>query len=362
MALFRDDQGKTEKATPGRLNEARGKGQVAMSKELTMAGTLLVAVLALEYLGGWLLEAFERVCRFGFSVDLTEHAIADDDVLSAVQEIQEVMMLVLAPFAFFLLLFVAATMIFGYGQIGGIKLSPKALEWKLERLNPVTNLGRLFRFSSLFKAMFSFAKLLVLGGVLWAVLASEWQNIANMHDHQNLAMSLGIVTKLVFRVFFWISLIVMILAVADVAWQRYDFAERMKMSKQEVEDERKRDDGDPMMKSRLKGARMKLMRQRMMDAVPKADVIITNPTHFSVALRYDRDQDHAPRVVAKGIDDMAFRIRELAKQNDVPLMEDPPLARALFRAVDVGNTIPERFYQAVATVLGHVYRLKGRAA
>lgn len=362
MALFRDDQGKTEKATPGRLQEARGKGQVAISKELTMAGTLLVAVLALEYLGGWLIQAFEEVCRFGFQVDLSQHALDGDDVLSAVQEIENVMLLVLGPFAFFLLLFVAATMLFGYGQIGGIKMSPKALEWKLDRLNPVTNLSRLFKFTSLFKAIFSFAKLIVLGGVLWAVLASEWRNIAGMHDHHNLAMSLGIVAKLVFRVFFWISLIVMILAVADVAWQRYDFAERMKMSKQEVEDERKRDDGDPVMKSRLKGARMKLMRQRMMDAVPQADVIITNPTHFSVALRYDREQDHAPRVVAKGVDDMAFKIRELARDNDVPLMEDPPLARALFRAVDVGNTIPELFYQAVATVLGHVYRLKDHAA
>ena len=362
MALFRDDQGKTEKATPGRLQEARGKGQVAISKELTMAGTLLVAVLALEYLGSWLIHAFEEVCRFGFHVDLSRHALADDDVLGAVHEIEYVMLLVLGPFAFFLLSFVAATMLFGYGQIGGIKLAPKALEWKLDRLNPVSNLSKLLKFSSLFKAIFSLAKLIVLGGVLWAVLASEWESIAGMHEHHNLAMSLGIVAKLVFRVFFWISLIVMILALADVAWQRYDFAERMKMSKQEIEDERKRDDGDPVMKSRLKGARMKLMRQRMMDAVPQADVIITNPTHFSVALRYDREQDHAPRVVAKGIDDMAFRIRELARDNDVPLMEDPPLARALFRAVDVGNTIPERFYQAVATVLGHVYRLKDHAA
>jgi flagellar biosynthesis protein FlhB len=140
------------------------------------------------------------------------------------------------------------------------------------------------------------------------------------------------------------------------------FQTRNMMTKQEIEDERRRSEGDPTMKMRQRRARNELMRQRMMDAVPKADVIVTNPTHFSVALRYDRKRDAAPTVVAKGVDDMAMRIRELAREHGVPLMEDPPLARALFRAVKVGQTIPERFYQAVATVLSHVYRLKGRTA
>ena len=138
--LFRDDQGKTEKATPGRLNEARQKGQVAVSKELTMAGSLLVAVLALEYLGVWLIDGFEDVYRHGFDVDLRAHAMADGEIYGAVQEIYQVVMLILGPFSFFLVLFVAATMLFGYGQIG-IKFAPKALEFKPEKLNPVSNLG-----------------------------------------------------------------------------------------------------------------------------------------------------------------------------------------------------------------------------
>jgi flagellar biosynthetic protein FlhB len=134
------------------------------------------------------------------------------------------------------------------------------------------------------------------------------------------------------------------------------------MTRQEVQDERKRAEGDPAIKMRQRSARIELLRSRMMTAVPKADVVVINPTHFSVALRYDRKRDSAPVVVAKGVDEVALQIRTLAKEHGVPLMEDPPLARALFRAVKVGQSIPEKFYQAVAAVLGHVYRLQGRTA
>ena len=134
------------------------------------------------------------------------------------------------------------------------------------------------------------------------------------------------------------------------------------MSKQEVDDERKRSEGDPLIRNRLRQARAEMARHRMMEAVPQADVIITNPTHYSVALRYERNTNAAPEVVAKGMDDMAMRIRELARDNDVPLLEDPPLARALFAAVKVGQEVPARFYEAVATVLSHVYQLKNSVA
>jgi flagellar biosynthetic protein FlhB len=160
----------------------------------------------------------------------------------------------------------------------------------------------------------------------------------------------------------WVGAVVTVLALIDFAWQRYSFTKRNMMTKQEVEDERRRSEGDPMVRMRQRRARNDLLRHRMMAAVPKADVVVTNPTHFSVALRYDRSRDAAPTVVAKGADEIALRIREIARENGVPLMEDPPLARALFRAVKIGQAIPENFYQAVATVLSHVYRLKGRTA
>ena len=151
-------------------------------------------------------------------------------------------------------------------------------------------------------------------------------------------------------------------AIGDLAFQRYSFTKRNMMTKQEVEDERKRTEGDPHMKARQRGARNELLQQRMMADVPRADVILTNPTHYSVALRYDRSKDAAPTVVAKGVDDMAMQIRKVARESGVPLMEDPPLTRALYRAVKVGHSVPEKFYQAVATVLSHVYRINGRTA
>jgi flagellar biosynthetic protein FlhB len=170
------------------------------------------------------------------------------------------------------------------------------------------------------------------------------------------------IADLAISVLLWVAAVVTALAAADFFWQRFSFEKRNMMSRQEVEDERKRSEGDPAIKMRQRRARNELLRSRMMADVPKADVVVTNPTHFSVALRYDRKRDAAPVVVAKGMDEIALQIRELAREHGVPLMEDPPLARALFRAVKVGQTVPERFYQAVATVLGHVYRLKNRTA
>ncbi len=170
------------------------------------------------------------------------------------------------------------------------------------------------------------------------------------------------IADLAFTVFFWIAVIVLALSIAEMAWQRFDFQQRMKMTKQDVEDERKRADGDPLMKRRQRTSRLEFMRQRMMEAVPKADVIITNPSHYSIAIRYDRKKNSAPEVVAKGVDHIALRIREIAREHSVPLMEDPPLARALYRAVKIGTEIPQKFYKAVAVVLGHVFRLQGKVA
>ena len=361
MGLFKDDAGKTEKATPGKLQESRTKGQTALSKELTMSGILLMGFLTLEYTGSWFIDALRQISRRTFDVSTATDLLGDGSIPETVYGITDTLAAIVPPLLFFVGVLVFTALVFGYGQIG-FKFSSKALDLKPEKLNPVTNLGTLFRFSQVFKAILSLAKLAVLGLVLYLVLRSDWGTIAHMHDNTNVLVSLALVGKLVFRVFFWISFIVFLLSLGDLFWQRYDFAQRQKMTKQEVEDERKRDDGDPMVKSRMRSARAKLVRQRMMDAVPKADVIITNPTHVSVALRYSRDNNRAPEVTAKGVGDLALRIRELALEHDVPLMEDPPLARALYRAVDVGEEIPEKFYQAVATVLGHVYRLRGRVA
>ncbi len=356
MGLFKDDDGKTEKATPGRLQQARDKGQVQISKEFTMAGSLLIAVLALQHIGFWLMDAFREVIRRSMALRL------DDVTVTGIQtEILKVIEIVAPPFMALLAIFVLATAVFGYSQIG-LKLSKEALVFKLERLNPVMNLNKLFKFSSVMKAIMSFLKLIVLGSVLYFVLRARWTDLAMMHGHRNVEFSANLIADLAFTVFLWIAVVVLFLSFMDVAWQRFDFQKNLRMSKHEVSDERKRTDGDPMIKSRLRSLRNEFMRQRMMESVPKADVIITNPTHYSVALRSDRNKNAAPEVVAKGVEHIALRIREIAREHSIPMMEDPPLARALYRAVKVGTEVPPKFYKAIASVLGHVFRLKGQVA
>lgn len=356
MAFGADQDGKTEKPTPSRLQEVREKGDSPLSRELVQGGVLLIAAILLMVLGGWLVDSFRRVLQHGLAVDRA----AVDDVGSACRALLDAVWIVVPPFAAFVLALTAATLLIGYGQIG-VKWSKEAIGFKLERVNPVNNWKRVFNVQALVRTGFAALKLAVLVVVLWLIVGGRLPALLHLHE-QPLADAAGHVAGIALDVLLWVGAVVTAIAAADFFWQRYQFEKRNMMSRQEVEDERKRSEGDPAVKMRQRRARMELLKNRMMSEVPKADVIVTNPTHFSVALRYDRKRDAAPKVVAKGVDEVAFLIREIAKKNGVPLMEDPPLARALFRAVKVGQTIPERFYQAVATVLGHVYRIKGKTA
>jgi flagellar biosynthetic protein FlhB len=358
MALFGDDQGKTEKPTPTRLNEARNKGDSPMSRELVQGGVLLVAAFSFIWLGGWLVESIGEALRNGLNVDLRARSV--DEVSGACRELLSALMIVLPPFATLFAIVFAATLACGYGQIG-VKVSREVLGLKLNKLNPFTNWSKIFNAQALVRTAFAAIKLAVIVSVLWWVVGDRWRVLLHLHE-MPLAGAAIEIGDLTLTLLMWVGAVVTVLALIDFAWQRYSFTKRNMMTKQEVEDERRRSEGDPMVRMRQRRARNDLLRHRMMAAVPKADVVVTNPTHFSVALRYDRSRDAAPTVVAKGADEIALRIREIARENGVPLMEDPPLARALFRAVKIGQAIPENFYQAVATVLSHVYRLKGRTA
>lgn len=361
MALFRDDAGKTEKATPQRLDEAQRKGQVPLSREMIMGGTLLAVALALQFGGGWLLDVLRAAMGRGLRVDTAIARLNDGETGGFIAEIQAVVVLIAPPILGLMALVVVAAAVFGYGQIG-VKLATKAFGLKFERLNPVQGLQRIFSTAALARTGLSFLKLAALGAVPAVILWRERATFTMLYDAPDLAVAASVVLAIILRVVLWIAAIVLLIAAVDVLWQRYDHQKKLMMSKQEVDDERKRSEGDPMIKNRLRAAARKLARQRMMDAVPVADVVITNPTHFAVALAYDRQRHPAPRVVAKGMDHLAQKIRELARHSGVPVMQDPPLARALYRACDVGTEIPERFYQAVAVVLSHVYRLRGMTA
>ncbi|MBP8301094.1 MAG: flagellar biosynthesis protein FlhB [Planctomycetes bacterium] len=358
MGIFGDDQGKTEKPTPTRLNDVRNRGDTPLSRELVQGGLLVVAALSFRWCGGWLVDSLSDLMRHGLDVNLDHHHVST--VPHAYQEILHTIWTVGAPFATLVLTFVAATLLLGYGQIG-VHWATEVVGFKLEKINPFTNWKRLFNLQSLVRTGFAVIKLAVLVFVVWWMLGDRWQSLLHLHE-QEFAAAADEIAGIALSIMLWVGLVVFAISAVDYGYQRFEFEKRNMMTKQEVEDERKRAEGDPTMKQRQRRARIDLLRHRMMAAVPKADVIITNPTHFSVALRYDRKRDVAPTVVAKGVDEVAMHIREIAKEHGVPLMEDPPLARALFRTVKVGQTVPEKFYHAVAAVLSHVYRMKGRTA
>ncbi len=358
MPLFGDDQGKTEKPTPQRLSEVRNKGDSPLSRELIQGGLLVIAAVLAISSGDWFVQSLADLMRRGLIVDLEHRKLTD--IPGVCQELIGAVMQVIAPFGLFVLMLCVGTLVLGYGQIG-MRWSREVVGFKLEKLNPFTNWKRVFNVQAIARTVFALLKLAVIVTVLWLVVGNRWQTLLRLHE-QTVEAAAHTIGDLAITLLLWVGLVVFALAFADFAWQRFNFEQRNMMTRQEVEDERKRSDGDPAMKMRQRRARNDLLRHRMMADVPKADVIIVNPTHFSVALRYDRTRDAAPTVVAKGVDDVALRIREIARENDVPLMEDPPLARALFRAVKVGQSVPERFYQAVAVVLSHVYRLKGKTA
>ena len=255
MALFRDDEGKTEKPTPDRLRQARDRGQTPISKEFTMAGSLLVSVLVLEYLGWWLMDALEELLRWGMDVNPIRHFLEDGEVGGVVRELDHAMSILASPYVVLALFFVLATMLFGYAQIG-VKIARQALVFRPEKLNPVTNLGRIFRFSSVFKTIFSAAKLAVLIGVLYIVVYNRLDDLARLYEME-FQECIQVILDLAMSVFFWIAVVVLVISIGDILWQRYDHTKGLMMTKQEVEDERKRTDGDPFIKNRLRRARMK---------------------------------------------------------------------------------------------------------
>src|SRR5690242_3326617 len=243
----------------------------------------------------------------------------------------------------------------GYLQFGLI-LSSESLMPSLEKISPLAGLKRIFSLRSFADFIKGLLKIAIVGGIVYAVITpsvGDLHKLIGMEVVQLLAVMVELMNRLLFTVF---AALVVITAL-DVFYQRYEHIKGLRMSRQEIKDEMRESEGDPMVKGRLRQLRMERARKRMMAEVPKADVVVTNPTHYAVALRYD-PQMASPKVVAKGVDKVAQKIREIAKENDVPVVENPPLARGLYAAVDIDQEITPEFYKAVAEVIGYIYRLK----
>lgn len=344
-------QDRTEQATPKRREDARKKGDVPRSRELTMTGVMLSGAGALllmsESMGGRLADAFAS----GFSI---ERALLLDDryLAPALAEIGSRIFLSLAPLAAVLLCAVFLTA----AVIGGWSFSLKAAAFKAERLNPLKGLKRVFGangLNELVKAMAKFALVAVIGvSWLW-YSADDLLSLGREPVGQAIRDSLRLcgVSLLV------VSLGLIVIAAFDVPFQLWQYEKKLRMTRQQVKDEYKETEGRPEVKARVRALQQQIATRRMMEELPTADVVITNPTHYAVALKYDDTRMGAPKIIAKGKDLLAKRIREVAEEHGVPLFSAPPLARVLFRVAEIGDEIPARLYTAVAQILAYIYQL-----
>jgi flagellar biosynthetic protein FlhB len=356
MAEQDNDQERTEQATEKRLREAREKGDVPRSRDLSAALITLAGVGTLLALRPWMGTHLRNLMQIGLAYG-REQAMGGAAIGAATSAAGIEALKLLAPL--FGVALVAALL--SPALAGGFTFSTEALMPKPERLNPIEGAKKLVSLRGLVELGKSLLKVLLIGGVLAMVL---WGARGKLLGTGRGSVEGGIDTALdvIGHAALLFAGALAIVGLADVLWQRFDYARRMRMTRQEQRDEHKETEGNPEIRSRVRGMQQQMAQRRMMDAVPKADVVVMNPSHFAVALRYDGDNMRAPRVVAKGLDLVAQRIRGIATQHDVPLVTAPPLARALYHTTRIGQEIPAALYAAVAQILAYVYRVQQAAA
>ena len=347
-------QERTEKATPKRRRDARKKGQVAQSRELPSVMILMTALGFFYFAGSWIFGSFLQVIGgvYGQLDTLRLDAISDVNAFSV--EIFKKVLLILIPFFVPILI---AGMAGNIGQIG-FEMHGEPMRPKLTRLNPIAGLKKLVSLRSLVELIKSIIKILFIGGIAFGIVKNEITAMPALMQ-QEVVDILLFIGRVAFKIFFFVCLALIVLAFLDYVYQRWQYEQSLKMTKQEVKDERKQIEGDPKVKGRIRRVQLELARRRMMEAVPEADVVITNPVHLAVALKFDAVKMVAPTIVAKGSGYVAERIKEIARNHQVPIVENKPLAQALHKMVEIGEFIPVELYRAVAEVLAYVYRLKG---
>jgi flagellar biosynthetic protein FlhB len=349
-----DDSQKTEEPTHKRLREAREKGQIAKSQEVGHWFMILSFAIAVGYLAPGVTGGIAKAL-YGFLA--RPHAIAVDGegLRDLFVETAGLLALALAPP---ILLAMVAALASGLIQSGFV-LSLEPIKPKLEKISPLGGLRRLFSARALAEFVKGLVKLAIVAAVIGLLLWPERRLISGVVTME-LPQFLELLQSLGLRVLIAVLAVMSVIAGLDFLFQKSQHNKQLRMSKQEVKDEFKQTEGDPMVKARLRQIRVERARQRMMAAVPEADVVIANPTHFAVALSYQLGSSGAPKVIAKGVDSLALRIRERAEECDVPVVENPPLARALCEGVELDQEIPPVHYKAVAEIIGYVMRLKGR--
>jgi len=352
MAENDTSQEKTEQPTPKRLREAREKGQVARSRELNTTLVLLAGAGALLLMGGGIFQRLQEILRRSFTIE--RELIFDTGAMHAMLQLRITEgLIMLLPV--FLVLIVAAVL--GPLSLGGGGFSGKAMAPKWSKLNPISGLKRIFSLQGLMefgKTLAKFVLIAAIGGLLLWQLSGALMGLG----HQPLQRGLMHAGYMVGWTFLTLAATLILVALVDVPFQLWNHQKQLRMTKQQIKDEFKETEGKPEVKSRIRQTQYDISRRRMMGEVPKADVVVTNPTHYAVALRYDQEGMRAPRVVAKGADLIAAEIRERARAANVPLFSAPPLARALYFTTRLDQEIPAGLYVAVAHVLAYVYQLR----
>lgn len=345
-----DGQERTEEATPKRQQEAREKGQVPRSRELSTVAALLAAASALLFMG----EGMTRklATQMKLSLSPTREQIFDTEGLPA-EFINAVVQALWTLMPFFVLMVVVA--IAASAVLGGWAFT--AISFKWEKLDPIKGMGRVFGWRGLMEMLKGMAKFLLVAVAALMLLKSLGPEFLGL-GKEPLAQGIAHAGSLLALAFLLLSATLLIVALIDVPFQLWDHRRQLRMTKQEIREEYKQTEGSPEVKGRMRRMQMEIAQRRMMAEVPKADVVVTNPTHYSVALRYDQAGGGAPIVVAKGTDLVALKIRGVAQEHDVPVLETPPLARALYYSTDLEQPIPVGLYRAVAMVLAYVYHLR----
>lgn len=351
---------KTEEPTSKKLNDTRNDGKVPKSKEFTNGIELIVLFLILKFwighMGKDFMQLFSQVYeKLPAYTTYWGGRIVKEDYSILLNGVILKMLIILLPFFAIGIVVAVGTNMMQFK----FKITKKPLKPKLSKLNPISGFKRFFSVGKVIELLKSIAKIIVIMAVVYSTIKDDWVYLMKFYD-MPLNQAIELIGSIVINMGLRISMVFMLIAFADLLYQRRKFRNDIKMTKQEVKDEYKNAEGDPQIKGKIRSKMREASQRRMMQSVPQADVVITNPTHFAVAIRYDASEGDAPRVLAKGADYLAQKIKEIAKESHVQIVENKPLARMLYANVEVGQEVPPELYQAVAEVLAMVYKMQGK--
>lgn len=350
--MAEQDFDKTEQATPKREQEAREKGNVARSHEIPSVAILLMGTVILYFIFPRVYSNFMELTSSLFSTSGSIE-ITEDTIYPFMTEIMKRMFFTISPFLIMVVIVAAVSNILQFGFI----FSTKSLEFDLARINPIEGIKRLTSLRSLVEIGKAILKIAVVGSAAYLLIRREFDHFIVLVD-SDVNQILSYTGRLTLKLITWTGSVLVVLAAVDFGFKKWEHAKSLKMTPQEVKEEFRQAEGNPLIKSRIRSLQREMARKRMMSDVPKADVVITNPIHLAVAILYKNGEMKAPRVVAKGAGVIAEKIKEIARENGVVIIENKPLAQTLYRVVKIGEEIPSNLYKAVAEILAYVYRLK----